>query len=135
MIFDECVAPGYLKIRNKLEEYGVDIYGLDTDGDVRALIGHWLDSGVNLQFPIEVGTFKGDAMEYRKMYGKDLRVIGNFDKLTLEKGHSAIEAEIQRLIPLMKEGGFIIMPDHLITPGTPLEDYRWYLERIRELRF
>jgi len=134
-IFDECVAPGYMKIRNKLEEYGVDIYGLDTDGDIRALIGHWLDAGVNLQFPIEVGPFKGDAIEYRRMYGKDLRVIGNFDKLTLEKGHAAIEAEIQRLMPIMKEGGFIIMPDHLITPGTPLEDYRWYLEKVRNLRF
>lgn len=134
-IFDECVAPGYLKIRNKLEEYGVDLYGIDTDGDIRALIGHWLDAGVNLQFPIEVGPFKGDALEYRKMYGKELRVIGNFDKLALEKGHSAIEAEIQRLLPLMKEGGFIILPDHLITPGTPLKDYQWYLERVRELRF
>ena len=73
-------------------------------------------------------------MKFRKMYGKELRVVGNFDKMALEQGHDAIEAEIQRLLPLMKEGGFIMMPDHLITPGVALDDYSWYLERVRELR-
>lgn len=134
-IFDECVAPGYRKIRNKLEEYGITLYGIDSDGDVTDLVGHWLDAGVNVQFPIEVGAWKGDAMAFRRRYGKELRVIGNFDKLTLEKSHEAAEAEIQRLIPLMKDGGFIMMPDHLITPGVALDDYRWFLERMRELRF
>lgn len=134
-IFHKCVAPGYRKIRDKLEEYGVVLYGIDTDGDVTDLIGPWLDAGVNLQFPIQVGPFGGDAMKFRKIYGKELRVIGNFDKMTLEQGRDAIEAEIQRLIPLMKEGGFIMTPDHSITPGVPLDDYVWYLERVRELRF
>ncbi|MHB9022574.1 MAG: uroporphyrinogen decarboxylase family protein [Armatimonadota bacterium] len=134
-IFDECVAPGYRKIRNKLEEYGVDLYGIDSDGDVNQLVGHWLDAGVNVQFPIEVGTWKGDAREYRKKYGKELRVIGNFDKLTLEQSHAAVEAEFERLLPLMKEGGFILLPDHLITPGVALSDYQWYLDRVREMRF
>ena len=45
------------------------------------------------------------------------------------------EREFQRLLPLMKDGGFIIMPDHLITPGTSLANYRWYFERVREIRF
>jgi hypothetical protein len=35
----------------------------------------------------------------------------------------------------MREGGFVMMPDHIITPGVPLDDYKYYLERIRELRF
>jgi len=134
-IFDACVAPGYRKIRNKLEEYGVKLLGIDSDGDVSELVGHWLDAGVNVQFPIEVGTWKGDAVEYRKKYGKELRVIGNFDKLALERGHADIEAELTRLLPLMKDGGFIILPDHLITPGVALADYQWYLEQVRAIRF
>lgn len=134
-IFDECVAPGYRKIRNKLEEYGVKLYSIDSDGDVTDLVGHWLDAGVNGQFPIEVGPFKGDARYFRRKYGKELFIMGNFDKLALEKGHAAIRAEIERLLPLMKEGGFIMMPDHGITPGVSLEDYRWYLEQVRQLRF
>jgi hypothetical protein len=42
------------KIRNKLEHYGVKLYGIDSDGDVTALVKPWLDAGVNIQFPIEV---------------------------------------------------------------------------------
>jgi uroporphyrinogen decarboxylase len=134
-IFDECVAPGYRKIRNKLEEYGVTLLGIDSDGDVTDLAGHWLESGVNVQFPIEVGAWKGDARDFRKRYGKELRVIGNFDKLTLERSRADVLAEFDRLMPLMKEGGFILLPDHLITPGVALEDYKWYLEQVRALRF
>ena len=61
-----------------------------------------------------------------------MAIIGHFDK---EKSHGAIAAEIQRLIPLMQDGGYMLMPDHLITPGVALADYRWYLDQIRALRF
>ena len=61
--------------------------------------------------------------------------MGNFDKLTLEKSRGAVEAEIDRLMPLMKDGGYIMMPDHHITPGVSLEDYQWYLDQVRALRF
>ncbi len=133
-IFEECVVPGYRKIRNKLEEYGVTLYGIDSDGDVTDLLGPWLDAGVNVQFPIEVGPWKGDARVHRQRYGKELRVVGNFDKLTLETSRDAVAAELERLKPLMREGGYIIMPDHLITPGVALDDYRWYLDQVRALR-
>jgi uroporphyrinogen decarboxylase len=134
-IFRACVAPGYLKIRRKLEQYGVTLYGIDSDGDVAALLKPWLDAGVNVQFPIEVGVWKADGMAYRRQYGRELRIIGHFDKMTLEKSHEAVEAELRRLLPLMKDGGYMLMPDHLITPGVALADYRWYLDRIRALRF
>lgn len=134
-IFRECVAPGYRKIREKLDAYGVPLYGIDSDGDVSALVGPWLDAGVNVQFPIEVGVWKADGMSFRKRYGRELRIIGNFDKMTLERSHEAVESEIQRLLPLLKDGGYMMMPDHLITPGVALSDYRWYLDRVRALRF
>ena len=73
-------------------------------------------------------------MEYRKKCGKELRIIGGLNKLELEKGPAAIDAEIQRRIPLMKDGGFVVMPDHLITPGTSLDSYKYYLDKIRHLR-
>jgi uroporphyrinogen decarboxylase len=134
-VFRECVAPGYRKIRAALEQYGVHLYGIDSDGDVTALVGPWLEAGVNIQFPIEVGVWKADGMAYRRRYGKELRIIGQFDKLALERGHAAVDGELKRLLPLMKDGGYMIMPDHLITPGVALADYRWYLDRLRELRF
>ena len=132
--FARCVAPGYRQIRNKLESYGVKLYGIDSDGDVGPLLRQWLEAGVNVQFPIEVGTWKADGLKYRQMYGKDLRIFGHFDKLTMERGQAEVLAELERLRPLMKAGGFIILPDHLITPGVSLDMYRWYLDQVRAIR-
>jgi|GEM_PF-7099336 len=36
---------------------------------------------------------------------------------------------------IMHCGGYIMMPDHLITPGVSLADYRRCLQRVRQLRF
>ena len=133
-IFEKCVAEGYRKIRRKLDEYGIRLYSIDTDGDIKHLVAHWFDAGVNVQFPVEIGTWNADPMEYRRQLGKGLRIVGGFNKLVLEKGREAIDAEIERRLPLIKDGGFLMMPDHLITPGVPLDDYRYYLDRIRNLR-
>ena len=134
-IFERHVASGYRKIRSKLEEYGITIYGLDSDGLVEPLIGNWMAAGVNLMFPLEPGTWKASPEAMRKKFGKELLIQGGFDKLVLEKGRDAIDAEIERHIPLMKEGGFVMMPDHAITPGVPLDDYEYFLDRIAALRF
>jgi uroporphyrinogen decarboxylase len=133
-VFDRYVAPGYRKIRRKLEEHGVTIYGIDSDGMVEPLIPHWLEAGVNLQFPLQPGHWGATPERMRRRFGRELRIVGGFDKLALEKGRASIDAEIERHVPVMKGGGFVIMPDHLITPDVPLEDYRYYIERIRALR-
>jgi len=134
-IFDECVAPGYRKIRARLEAHGVKLLGIDSDGLVEPLVGHWLEAGVNLQFPIEIGTWNADPHAIRRRFGKELRIVGGYNKLALERGRAAIDAELRRRLPLMKEGGFVLLPDHLITPGVPLEDYKYYLDQVRKLRF
>ncbi len=133
-IFDAYVAPGYRKIRDKLESYGIGIYGIDSDGMVEPLIPNWLEAGVNLQFPLQPGSWNATPQAMQKKYGRELRIVGGYDKLALEQGRDAIDAELRKHIPAMRHGGYIVMPDHLITPGVPLADYRYYLERVRELR-
>jgi len=134
-IFKQCCVPAYRKVADKLAEAGCDLYMVDSDGDVTELVPLWLEGGVNVMFPIEIGTWHADPMAFRKRHGKELRVFGGVNKLELTKGRDAIDAEIARRIPLMKDGGFVPLPDHLIIPGTPLDDYRYYLDQIRELRF
>ena len=134
-IFDRHVAPGYKKMKAKLDSWGVELMAVDCDGDVEPLIPHWLAAGVNVQFPIEIGAWNADPQALRRKFGRDLRIVGGFNKLVIEQGPAAIDAEIERRLPLMKEGGFVLVPDHLITPGASLENYKYYLNRIRELRF
>jgi uroporphyrinogen decarboxylase len=133
-LFRKYVAPGYRKMRAKLEEYGVKLLGIDSDGYIEPLLKDWLEAGVNVQFPIETGTWNADSMTLRRKYGRELRIIGGFNKLALEQGRAAIDAELERRRPIMKDGGFVIMPDHLITPGVPLADYIYYLQKVRDLR-
>lgn len=134
-VFRSAAVPAYRKITDKLHQYGCDLCAVDSDGKVDDLVPLWLEGGVNVMFPIEVGTWDGDPMAYRRKYGAELRVIGGIDKLVLERDRAAIDAEIERRKPLMAEGGFVPLPDHLITPDTPLDNYRYYLDKIRELRF
>ena len=134
-LFDALVAPGYRKIRAKLEEHGIHIYSVDSDGDVRPLIANWFAAGVNMMFPLEPGTWRCTPEAVRAKHGKEMLIQGGFDKLVLERGREAIDAEMESHLELMKEGGFVMMTDHIITPGVPLDDYKYYLERIRELRF
>lgn len=134
-LFEKYVAHGYRKVRTKLNEYGVKYYSVDSDGDVSALIGPWLESGVNVMFPVEPGTWGLTPEKVRKQFGKEVRIIGGYNKMALEHGRDGICAELEAHIPLMKEGGLVLMPDHLITPGVPLADYKYYLDLVRNLRF
>ena len=134
-IFAEVAVPGYRKITETLRKYGVDLSLVDCDGMIDDLIPHWLDAGVNVMFPIEIGAWDADPMALRKRFGKEMRVFGGINKLEIAKGREAIDAEIERRLPLMREGGFVPLPDHLIVPSTSLDDYRYYLDRIRALRF
>jgi uroporphyrinogen decarboxylase len=131
--FERYVAPGYEKIRQKLSGYGVDLMGIDCDGLIEPLLGPWLDVGVNLHYPVEVGVWGGDPLALRRRFGRELRMVGGFNKLALEQGPAAINAELERRLPLVQDGGYIIMPDHHITPGVSLENYQYYIGRLREL--
>ncbi|MHB1001497.1 MAG: uroporphyrinogen decarboxylase family protein [Armatimonadota bacterium] len=134
-IFRKYILPGYRRISDKLLSYRCDLHALDCDGKIDDLVPIWLEGGINVMFPIEIGTWEADPMEFRRKYGKELRVIGGINKLVLEKDRKAIDEEIELRKPLMADGGFVPLPDHLITPGTPLDNYKYYLDKIRELRF
>lgn len=134
-LFDSHVAPGYRMIRQKLESHGIHFLGIDTDGYSEPLVQNWLDAGVNIQFPVEHGTWKATPAHFRKRFGRELRIIGGFNKLVLEQDRAAIDAELASHWETAREGGLILAPDHLITPGTPLENYRYFLDQLRAMRF
>jgi len=52
--------------------------------------------------------------------------------MIMDKGESAIRAELERLIPLMRSGRFIPSVDHQTPPNVSLQDYRLYLRLLDE---
>lgn len=133
-VWESCVVPAYRKISAKLREHGCDLYLVDCDGCIDALVPGWLEGGVNVMFPVEIGVWKADPMAFRRRYGRELRIIGGIDKLEIAKGKAAIDAELERRLPLMRDGGFIPLPDHLIVPGTSVENYRYYFEALKAMQ-
>ena len=48
------------------------------------------------------------------------------------KGESAMREEFERLVPLMRMGGFLPSVDHQTPPEVSLADYRLFLRLLEE---
>jgi hypothetical protein len=131
--FKQFLVPHYRRITDLLHRYDVDVVWVDCDGKIDALVPLWLEAGVNCMFPVEVGTWGADPLELRKQYGKDLLMMGGFDKRILARSEIEIEREVHRLTPLVEEGGYIGFCDHLVPPDVPLANYMFYLQKAREV--
>ncbi len=131
--FKRYMVPQYRRITDLLHKYGVDVIWLDCDGNIEKLIPLWLDAGVNCMFPLEIGTWGADPVRYRRQYGKDLLLMGGFDKHILAQTKDDIAAEVDRLAPLVEEGGYIGFCDHRVPPDVPLQNYIFFLETVRDV--
>ena len=127
--FEEFLAPYYRPLIAELNELNIKLI-VDTDGDPTRMIP-WLQAvGVSGVLPLErqAGV---DGMTLRQQF-PDLRMIGHFNKLVMNQGEPAIRAEFERLLPLMKTGGFIPSVDHQTPPGVSMDQYRLYLHLLSE---
>ncbi len=127
--FDEFLVPYYLKTIEKLKQHNVLVIA-DTDGNVTELIP-WLKSvGFDGILPLErmAGV---DVAQIRRDY-PDFRMIGAFDKTVIHLGEEAMRQEFARLLPVMKQGGFIPSVDHQTPPGVSLEQYKSYVSLLKE---
>jgi len=131
--FKQYLSPQIKRVTEILRGHGCDIIWVDCDGKIDDLIPLWLEVGVNCMFPIEIGTWGADPVKYRKQYGKELLIMGGFDKHLLAQDKRAVEKEVYRLAPLVEEGGFIPLPDHRVPPDVPLENYIHYLQLARKV--
>lgn len=131
--FEQVMVPHYRRIVDTLHRYDIDVIYLDCDGKIDKLLPLWLDAGVNCMFPIEVGTWGADPVAYRQQYGKDLLIMGGFDKRILAKSKRGITEEVERLAPTVEEGGFIPFCDHLVPPDVPLSNYVHYLNEAKRV--
>ncbi len=129
--FKKYLSPHYRRIIDLLEQYGVGVRWVDSDGNIEKLIPLWLEVGINCVMPVEIGTWGSDPLLYRQQFGKELRMMGGFSKRILASSPAAIEQEVYRLLPLVEEGGFIGFCDHLVPPDVPLQNYLYFTQLVR----
>lgn len=133
-MFDEYVGPHYKRITDLLHSHGIDIISVDCDGWIDRLIPTWLENGVNTMFPIEVGTWNASIAPWREQYGRELRGVGGMNKTVFSRDRAAVDAEIERLRPLIELGGYIPCPDHRIAPDAKYENVQYYCDRMQNLK-
>ncbi|RKX33165.1 MAG: hypothetical protein DRP71_10850 [Verrucomicrobia bacterium] len=128
-LFNEFMLPYYERIVPVLKERGI-IPVVDSDGDITKAIPWFERAGIDAILPLErqAGV---DLQAIREAHPR-FRCIGHFDKLVMHRGEEAIRGEFERLLPIARQGGFIISCDHQTPPGVSLEDYRLYLRLFAE---
>ncbi len=64
---------------------------------------------------------------------RDLCVGGGMDKRELAKDRAAIDTELEKLRPILDQGGCIPTVDHTVPPGVSYDNFCSYMERRQEL--
>ncbi|NLC68848.1 MAG: hypothetical protein GX754_08765 [Clostridiaceae bacterium] len=127
------IKPYYRRIWDMLSSKGTKLFSQDSDGNMNPVIGAFLDSGANIMYPAEPAAGM-DIVKLREKYGKRLAFKGGIDKHVLKQEKAAIRKELEyKLQPLMQAGGTVFGLDHRIPNGTPLDNYRYYVDTAREM--
>jgi hypothetical protein len=130
--FDEFLGPYYRAVVPDLKTRGI-VPLVDSDGQVEPLIPWFEEVGIEGMGPLErmAGV---DVNRIRARY-PTWRMIGGFDKTVMHLGEAAMRAEFERLLPVMRSGGYLQTVDHQTPPEVSLEAYRLYRRLQEEYAF
>ncbi|NQU44407.1 hypothetical protein HQ520_14045 [bacterium] len=133
----EFLLPYYQQIIANLKSRQIDpsrhLYvQIDTDGDCRPSIPVYREIGVNIMSPFEVAS-GCDVVEIGRQH-PDLAILGGIDKRILARSKDAIDKELERILPVMRErGGYIPTCDHGVPEEVSYENYLHFRKRSLEL--
>lgn len=133
----EFIFPYYKQLianmKKRQTKSGKHLYfHIDTDGDPRPVIPLYMGLGMDYMSPFEVAS-NCDVVEIRKQY-PELLISGGIDKRILAAGKDAIDRELERVIPFMRErGGYIPTCDHGVPEEVAFDDYMHYRKRMLAL--
>lgn len=130
-LFDEFVGSYYKKLIPVLKQKGVKHVFVDTDGDFNKIIPNFIKAGVDGFLPMDVNAGM-DIVKVRREFPK-LKFIGGYNKLCIAEGKEAIDREFERLMPVIRQGGYIPGCDHQVAPSTSLNNYMYYIKRLHEV--
>jgi len=133
-VYKEFWLPYQDKLIKEVKKHKIQNICLWTAGDIDVMIPMLMDHGVNCIWPVERCSKNMDPLLLRKKYGRSLRMSGGIPKNCLVQGESAIDYEIDKLMPLIREGGFIPALDDMVSPEVPLDIYKYFINKIRTIK-
>ena len=129
--FDEFMAPCYRRIADFARQHGIEVILVDSDGLIEDLTASMLDAGVTALYPYEVlaGNDVGRVLDRYPNVG----VIGGLRKECMYEGREAIDREVEKARGWIRKGRYIPGPDHFVLREATFENYRYFMERLREI--
>ena len=105
---------------------------LHSCGNVNPFIPELIEIGLDALNPLEVKAGM-DPVHLKRTYGKDLVLHGGINAV-LWDDPQAIQEEIERVLPVLKEsGGYIFSSDHSVPSTVSLEDFRQIVALAKKL--
>ena len=96
---------------------------LHSCGNVNPFVPELVELGLDALNPLEVKAGM-DPVHLKRTYGRDLVLHGGINAV-LWTDPQAIQAEIERVLPILKEsGGYIFSSDHSVPSSVSLRDFR-----------
>ena len=108
---------------------GCPLYDMDSDGFIGELIPIWIEAGINVCNPMEVAA-GNDLAEFRRRFGHAMAYHGGVDKRAMAKGGAVIAAEIKRLEPVIRDGGYIPSCDHGVPADVSWPNFVHYIKLL-----
>jgi len=129
----EFIKPYYRRVWDMLAERGARLFDQDSDGNMNVVIPAFLEAGVNCMHPLEPAAGM-DIVQIRRQYGTRLAFYGGLDKHVIRRSKAEIVAELEyKVPPMVATGGCVLALDHRVPNGTPLENYKFYIEKVWEM--
>ncbi len=130
-MFREFLAPNFRKVRQFADAHNIPIVLVDCDGYIEDLTELMLEAGVTALYPYEVQA--GNDVDRVLDRYPTVGVIGGLNKNVMAAGKSEIDAEIEKARRLIRRGRFIPGPDHFVLSDVSFANYRYFMERLRDV--
>lgn len=128
--YRELVKPFHRKAIEWAHAKGIKAR-LHSCGDVNPFVPELVEIGLDGLNPIEVKAGM-DPVALKKQYGEKLLLHGGINAV-LWNDLEAMEAEIQKVVPVVKEsGGYIFSSDHSVPSNVSLESFRRIVELAKK---
>jgi len=130
-MYRNLLKPFHQKAIDWAHAHGIPAH-LHSCGDIRPLVPELVNMGLDALNPLEVKAGM-DPVQLKRQFGNQLLFHGGINAVLWDQPE-VIQAEMERVIPVMKEqGGYIFSSDHSVPSSVSLEDFSRIVELAKKL--
>ncbi len=129
--YRELLKPFHKRAVDWAHERGL-VAHLHSCGDINPFVGDLLDIGLDALNPLEAKAGM-DVVALKQTCGDRLVLHGGINAVLWDQP-DAIRAEMERVVPVVKEGGgYIFSSDHSVPSSVSVDDFRGIIELAKHL--